>query len=396
VPDSPAAAVFSARERWIMLVASAWLVTGLQLDAYAHATTPELETFWTPWHAVLYSGIAASGLTLVWLLRPRLPRIPTYESVLALPNALRVPILGMAFLLVGGGIDTLWHNIFGIEKGLEIFVSPSHEFIILGMALVAVGPAMMTTAPRLGPADGALVTISALLTVLPLHIYSLHANVLGTIYFGHGGSPVRIYSTDAQTFHGYVFTTALLLLPIILIGRRWPVPVGVPTVLVAVPALAMHLMFLSDDPWWTSLTVAAAAAGAELVIRLAAPLVPVPRPMAWLLLGLVAPPLVWGTLFVVADAQVGVAWNVHIVSGLLTYDALTGAATVLVARNVRPPAAAFASSPGPSPTSPAAPTTPPSAAADSAGPSSAVPGSVAAAAPSSAPGASSASGITAP
>lgn len=342
MPSSPAVAAFSARERWIMLVASAWLVTGLQLDAYAHATTPELETFWTPWHAVLYSGIAASGLTLVWLLRPRLPRIPTYESVLALPNALRVPILGMAFLLVGGGIDTLWHNVFGIEQGLEIFVSPSHELIILGMVLVAVGPALMTSTPRLGLADGALVTISALLAVLPLHIYSLHANVLGTIYFGHGENPVRIYSTDAQIFHGYVFSTVLLLLPIILIGRRWSLPPGVPTVLVALPALAMHLMFLSEEPWWMSLTVAAAAAGAELVIRVVAPLIPAPSGIAWLLLGLVAPPLVWGALFVVADVKVGVGWNVHIVSGLLTYVALTGAATVLVARNVRPPAPAFA------------------------------------------------------
>ncbi|MFI5890246.1 hypothetical protein ACIA5D_09000 [Actinoplanes sp. NPDC051513] len=354
MPSSSAVAAFSVRERWIMLVASAWLVTGLQLDAYAHATTPELETFWTPWHAVLYSGIAASGLTLVWLLRPRLPRIPTYETVLALPNALRVPILGMAFLLVGGGIDTLWHNVFGIEQGLEIFVSPSHEFIILGMVLVAAGPALMTTAPRLSIADGTLVTISALLTVLPLHIYSLHANVLGTIYFGDGENPVRIYSEDAQIFHGYVFTTALLLVPIILIGRRWPLPPGVPTVLVAVPALAMHLMFLTDEPWWMSVTIAASAAGAELVIRVVAPLVPAPSSMAWLLLGLIAPPLVWGTLFVVADVEVGVGWNVHVVSGLLTYVALTGAATVLVARNVRPPAVSPDASSSASPASPSA------------------------------------------
>lgn len=340
-------ASFTARERWIMLVASAWLVTGLQLDAYAHATTPELETFWTPWHAVLYSGIAASGLTLVWLLRSRLPAVPTYRTLLALPNALRVPMLGMAFLLVGGGIDTLWHNVFGIEKGLEIFVSPSHEMIIFGMALVAVGPAMMTaTGPgdRLSIPDAVLATVSALLSVLPLHIYTLHASVLGTIFFGSGQTPEDIYSTSAQMLHGYIASTALLLLPIVLIGRRWRLPIGVPTVLVAAPALAMHAMFLSEDPWWMSLTIAVAAAGAEIVLRLVAPLVPLPREPAWAALGLVAPPLVWGTLFVVADAEVGVFWNVHVVSGLLTYTAFVGVATVLVARNVRPPAAAAPSS----------------------------------------------------
>ena len=192
------AASFSARERWVLLIASAWLVSGLQLDAYAHATMPELETFWTPWHGVLYSGIAVSGLTLVWLMRSRLPAIPTYRTLLALPNALRIPLAGMALLLAGGGVDTLWHNIFGIEQGLEIFVSPSHELIILGMVLVAAGPALMlATKPGRGlsAADGTLATISVLLSVLPLHIYSLHASAIGVSFFGDpGGVQVRIFS----------------------------------------------------------------------------------------------------------------------------------------------------------------------------------------------------------
>ncbi|MET0418810.1 MAG: hypothetical protein ABW022_22575 [Actinoplanes sp.] len=328
---------FLARERWIMLVASAWLVTGLQLDAYAHATTPELETFWTPWHAVLYSGIAASGLTLVWLLRSRLPAIPTYASVLALPNALRVPMLGMAFLLVGGGVDTLWHNVFGIEQGLEIFVSPSHELIILGMVLVAAGPALML-GDRLSPGDHALATISALLSALPLHIYSLHASVLGIYPLGTGDTPARIFGHDAQLMHGYLFTTILLLLPIVLLGRRWRLPIGVPAVLVAVPAAAMHLMFLSEDPWWPALTVALAAAGAEVVLRVLGRLVRLTPAAGWVVVGLLAPVLVWGTLFLVGYTRTGdIGWNVHVVTGLLTLTALTGVGTVLVARHIQVP-----------------------------------------------------------
>jgi hypothetical protein len=191
----------------------------------------------------------------------------------------------------------------------------------------------------------------------------------------------------------------LLLLPIIVIGRRWPLPLGVPTVLVAVPVLAMHLMFLSDEPWWMSLTVTAAAAGAELLIRVTAPLVPVPPSLAWLLLGLVAPPLVWGTLFLVADTQVGIGWNVHVVSGLLTYVALTGAATVLVARNVRPPAPAFAQ-PAPAFGQPA-PAMPSSGQPSGSGATSiASPGALSSSSPASpaapGPGASPSSEISAP
>ncbi|MEV6342716.1 hypothetical protein [Actinoplanes sp. NPDC051851] len=339
-PVEAPAVTFAARERWVLLVASAWLVIGLQLDAYAHATTPELETFWTPWHGVLYSGIAASGFTLLWIMKSRLPSIPTYRDVLALPNALRIPIAGMASLLVGGGVDTLWHNIFGIEKNLEIFVSPSHELIILGMVLVAMGPALMLAATpgdrTLGVSGGFLVAISALFSVLPLHIYSLHASALGIRHLGSGDPDPLVFSTDGQLVHGYLASTALLLLPIVIIGRRWALPIGLPTALVTIPALLMHLMFDSERAWWPQLTVAIAAPIVEMLLRVADALVTIPVNAGWIVLGLVAPPLVWGSVLLVGQIQVGtVGWNVHMVSGLLTLTAFVGAGTVLVARSVQ-------------------------------------------------------------
>ncbi|MBG0562737.1 hypothetical protein I4J89_14875 [Actinoplanes sp. NEAU-A11] len=330
---------FTARERWVLLVASAWLVIGLQLDAYAHATMPELETFWTPWHGVLYSGIAASGFTLLWIMRSRLPGIPTYRSLLALPNALRIPLAGMAFLLVGGGVDTLWHNIFGIERDMEIFVSPSHEFIILGMALVAMGPTLMlATGPerRLGIGGSLLVGVSTLFSVLPVHIYSLHASSIGFRHLGSGQDPVPVFSPDAQLIHGYVFSTILLLLPFVIIGRRWPLPVGLPAILVAVIAVLMHLMFDSQDAWWPALTVAAAAVAIEIVLRLVTPLIKTTANVHWILLGLIAPPAIWGAVLLVGKIQTGsTGFNIHMVTGLLTLTAMTGVATVLVARSVQ-------------------------------------------------------------
>ncbi|BBH71452.1 hypothetical protein ACTI_81370 [Actinoplanes sp. OR16] len=339
IVERPAVVPFTARERWVLVVASAWLVIGLQLDAYAHATTPELETFWTPWHGVLYSGIAASGFTLLWILRGRLPSVPTYQSLLALPNALRLPLAGMAALLVGGGMDTLWHNLFGIERDMEIFVSPSHELIILGMALVAMGPALMqATLPErtLGVSGGWLVGISVLFAVLPVHIYSLHASAIGFRHLGMGETPTPIFSPDAQLVHGYLFSTVLLLVPLIVIGRRWPLPLGLPTALIAIPAVLMHLMFDSEDAWWPALTVAAAALVLEIVFRIANRLVPLPVNARWILLGLLAPPLTWGAVLLIGKIEEGsVGFNIHMVTGLLMYTALTGAGTVLVARRVQ-------------------------------------------------------------
>jgi hypothetical protein len=315
-------------------------VTGLQLDAYAHATYPDLETFWTPWHAVLYSGIAACGFVLLWLLRPRLPRVPTYRGLLReTPHALRLPVVGMALLLVGGGIDTLWHNLFGIEQGLEIFSSPSHFLIIGGMVLVATGPALMfadTPALRLSGGDAVLVTISALLSVLPLHIYSLHASALGEPMLGTGAEVMETFSEDGQMLHGYFGSTVLLLLPVLVVARRWQLPRGVPTALVAAPVVLLALMFGEPGNEWLPLTVAAAGAVVEVLARAAAPACRALSVDArWMVLGLLAPVAVWGAVLAVGAATVGVGWGLHMLSGVLALAAFTGLGTAFVVRRVQ-------------------------------------------------------------
>ncbi|MFI8523878.1 hypothetical protein ACIGB8_05510 [Promicromonospora sukumoe] len=352
LPDGAASARFTARERWTLAAASLWLVVGLQLDAFAHSTIPDLETFWTPWHAVMYSGIAACGLTLVWLLRSRLPQTVTYRSLLrATPSALRLPVIGMALLLVGGGIDTLWHNLFGIEKGLEIFFSPSHYLIIAGMVLVAAGPALMvassastgptTAEPRLRGADAVLTTISAVLAAIPVHIYTGHASALEEPLLGTGDTDMSSFSLDAQMFHAYVGSTVVLLVPILLISRRWRLPVAAPTLLVAAPAFLICLV-LGDAELWLPVTITAATAVVELVARALAPRLRALGPdQSWIVLGLAAPAVVWGAVLAVSTVTAGgPAWNLHMISGLLALVAFTGAGTAWLVRRVQPAGAA--------------------------------------------------------
>ncbi|MEV0109895.1 hypothetical protein AB0H42_26640 [Nocardia sp. NPDC050799] len=333
------AAPFTARERWALAAAAAWVVTGLQVDSFAHSTVPDLETFWTPWHAVLYSGIACCGLVLFWLLRPRLPQTLTYRILLhETPPALRLPVVGMAFLLVGGAIDTLWHNLFGIEKGLEIFFSPSHFLIVIGMALVASGPALMLAASlvrRLAGGDAVLVLISAALTAIPMHIYTEHAGALEEPLLGTGDSPMKSFSLDAQMMHGYVGSTVLLLLPILVLARRWSLPAGMPTALVMIPALAVGLVLGEAQNPWLPATVAVATALTEVAARTAAPALRRYSPdTRWSALGFLAPIAVWGAVLTLGHVIAGVQWPLHMVTGLLTLVALTGLGTAFVVRRV--------------------------------------------------------------
>src|SRR6266487_6207365 len=58
-------AVSSLRFDWIMVVVSVWWLGGLFIDGWAHSNIPQLETFFTPWHAVFYSGYLAVFITLI-------------------------------------------------------------------------------------------------------------------------------------------------------------------------------------------------------------------------------------------------------------------------------------------------------------------------------------------
>src|SRR5829696_493240 len=52
-------ALRTARFDWAMAIVSCWFVGGLFLDAWAHIHLSNLETFFTPWHGVMYSGFLA-------------------------------------------------------------------------------------------------------------------------------------------------------------------------------------------------------------------------------------------------------------------------------------------------------------------------------------------------
>ena len=58
-------AVSSLRFDWIMVIVSVWWLGGLFIDGWAHSNIPQLETFFTPWHAVFYSGYLAVAFTLL-------------------------------------------------------------------------------------------------------------------------------------------------------------------------------------------------------------------------------------------------------------------------------------------------------------------------------------------
>src|SRR5437762_10797089 len=109
-PPDAARPVASDRTNIVTMLLGLWFTVGLLLDAWAHNNVPRLETFFTPWHAVFYSGFAATAAWIAWTVRDGL-RSGRFD-VRAVPvgyasSAVAVAVVGYA---LAGGADLAWHT----------------------------------------------------------------------------------------------------------------------------------------------------------------------------------------------------------------------------------------------------------------------------------------------
>ncbi len=84
---------------WAVVVLGLWMIGGVHLDAWAHHQF-KLETFFTPWHAVLYSGfLALAGVLLGAFVRNIRQGVTTWRE--ALPAGYGLSLVGAAIFMVG-------------------------------------------------------------------------------------------------------------------------------------------------------------------------------------------------------------------------------------------------------------------------------------------------------
>lgn len=123
---------------WLMTVATTWFIGGVYLDGWAHNNIPSLESFFTPWHAVLYSGFFVTALCLIG--KVVLNRKTARSLNEAIPQGYRHSLFGVGLFLVSGVGDLIWHTLFGIEKSTEALLSPTHIGLAVGAFLIYSGP----------------------------------------------------------------------------------------------------------------------------------------------------------------------------------------------------------------------------------------------------------------
>ena len=123
---------------WVAVALAGWLIGGLHLDGWAHNHRPEMESFFTPWHGVLYSGFFALFGFLLGAGAGNWRRGHHWRR--ALPAGYGLSFGGGLVFLAGGLLDMLWHLVLGIEANVEALLSPPHLLIALGGTLLISGP----------------------------------------------------------------------------------------------------------------------------------------------------------------------------------------------------------------------------------------------------------------
>src|SRR3989338_8759897 len=124
---------------WLFVLFSGWWTAGVFLDGWAHTHLGSaLETIFTPWHAVFYSGILS--VAFLFLIQLWINHSKGYILSRSLPREYIFALWGMLLVFIGGPGDLIWHSLFGIEVGIEALLSPTHILLAVGGAMVVSGP----------------------------------------------------------------------------------------------------------------------------------------------------------------------------------------------------------------------------------------------------------------
>ncbi|CAN7248026.1 hypothetical protein [Arthrobacter sp. LjRoot14] len=332
--DTP---VINGRRDLITELFGVWLVLAVFLDGWAHLNLPGLETFFTPWHAALYSGMVATGLwtaSVIW--RNRKPGQPLSQAP---PPGYRGTVVGLVLFVVAGGLDLLWHELLGIEVTLDALVSPTH--LLLGFSLFLILGTAVRSARASSHARDFEWTPAALFAVVLMTGLGAFFLIYCSAFVRPGptalfipmpvGTPGRLQAEMPVVIGltSYLLTTALIIAPFLftLSAARRPAR-GIVTMLVAAAAW-LPVAMVGFRP-----VAAAGAAGATAAAILADVLL-ARLPQGWLdrrlpavAAGIAA--LVWtGQLaaFAVAD---GIRWPVSLWLGAVVLSAAAAAGLALL------------------------------------------------------------------
>ncbi len=324
-------------DRMAILLAS-WLLGGVYLDGWAHNHIARLETFFTPWHGVLYSGYASIALLLiVTAVAGRRRGAPLR---LTMPAGYGLSLVGAGIFAVAGALDLTWHTLFGIERSIEALFSPTHLMLGLGAMLMITGPlrASAVKTPRdvhrevaaMVPAVLSLTYLAALLV-----FFSQYAN---PIVHSLADQPMGDDFVRGAGVAGVLIHSAILMGVVLTAVNRWRLPLGTFAVLLAITD-GLSAVLAGSSPVLSVVVVGALTGLIIDLLNLGL------RPDACNVVALrvfssAAPAVTYAVYFAALASVKGIFWSLPIWTGAIVEAGIVGfLLSLLIASPLRDPAA---------------------------------------------------------
>ncbi len=322
----------SSRDRLLGSLFGLWMVVGLFLDGWAH-DNQKPESFFTPWHGVLYSGFtAAAAFALHRAVRGREPGRSWRETM---PRGHGLSLAALAVFAVGAAGDLVWHEVLGIEVGIEALLSPTH-LLLMASGIVALSAPVRAAwlEPDFAPTLRKFLPVAlstALLTALVAFFLSFFSpfsnNAGGTAFDRFVGQQHTHPSGDVAELQQLLGVGSILLMSVVLSGaaalllRRWRPPLGTFTILFGL----VVLLFEGTDEFAQPLVLVAGLAAGVTADLMASRAVPAAAVCA------AAVAVLWLGYFAFYALDEGsVAWSAEVWAGSVFLGALLAAAVGLL------------------------------------------------------------------
>ncbi len=306
---------------WAFLIPCTWLMIGVTLDGWAHNHVPSLETFFTPWHGVLYSGYLAIAVFLLVTLVLNHRRGYTWQR--ALPAGYGLSLFGAAIFAIGGVLDLLWHTLFGIEKSVEALLSPTHLMLAFGAILMLGGP--FRSAWLRQPSEG----VTEGRNLFPM-LFSLAYMLTILTFFTQFANPIANSFADQHTIEGLVdlgiasilLQTAIFMGAVLIVMRRWWLPFGAFTLIYTISSVVSSLMAKSSPVIGVALLAALTGLVIDVLYRVLRPTRE--RTVEIRIFAFLTPIVIYCIYFLALAAIKGIAWSVHLWVGSIVMSGIVG------------------------------------------------------------------------
>lgn len=342
LPSNPAKSVATHPDggiRFDLAVAllSLWFMAGLFVDGYAHNHGAVDDTFFTPYHALLYSGVLAVGLFLAVTQYRNIGK--GFAFTRALPLGYNLSLIGVALFFAGGAFDLIWHSLFGFEANVSTLLSPAHMILSTAGFLILTGPlraAWRRTGDAPTWANRLPVVLVLAMVVSLLTFFTQFANSFSQAWnFAPGAQGSASWRMDVVGISDILFPSTIIISVLLFAQRRWTLPFGAVTFILTANALSMMLLQLPDMRvfWYLMLAPLLAGLTGDLLLRA---LKPSPAdPFALRIFAFSVPLVLNLVYFVLLITRVGIWWEIHKWLGVTFFAAVIG---VFLSYLVLPPA----------------------------------------------------------